>query len=94
MQYTNKNMQTAIDKFSDPFDGSAKCSNVRLVDRVDTEAFIGILNLRATFRLNILDREVISNHDIIGAHGIIGATMSLHRFKFICHLITLDHKET
>ena len=42
--------------------------------------------------MNILDREVIWNHE--SAHDIIGATMSLYRFKFICHLITFDDKET
>ena len=62
VQYTDKSMQPIIDKFSDSFDGSTKCSHVKLVDRVDTDGFIGILYLRAAFRLNILDREVIWNH--------------------------------
>ena len=53
VQYTNKNMQPVIDKFSDPLDGSTKYSHVKLGDRVETEAFIGILYLRAFFRLNI-----------------------------------------
>ena len=92
VQYTNKNMQSVIDKFSDPLDGSTKYSHVKLVDRVDIEAFIDILYLRAAFRLNILDREVIWNHE--SAHDIIAATMSLHRFKFICRLITFDDNET
>ena len=56
VQYTNKNMQPVIDKFSDPPDGSTKYSHVKLVDRVNIEAFIGIFYLRAAFRLNILDR--------------------------------------
>ena len=42
--------------------------------------------------MSILDREVIWNHE--SAHDVIGATMSLHRFKFICCLITFDDKET
>ena len=92
VQYTKKNMQPVIDKFSDLLDGSTKYSHVKLVDRVNIEAFIGILYLRAAFRLNILDREVIWNHE--SAHDIIGATMSLHRFKFICRLIAFDDKET
>ena len=85
-------MQPVIDKFSDPLADSRKYSLVRLVDRVDNEAFISILYLRAAFRLNILDREVIWNHE--SAHDIIGATISLHRFKFICRLITYNDKET
>ena len=93
VQYTNKNMPV-MDKFSDPLDDSTEYSHVKLVDRVDIEAFIGILYLRVAryFRLNILDREVIWNHE--SANDIIGATMSLHRFKFICRLITSDDKET
>ena len=61
VQYANKNMQPVTDKFSDPLGGSAKYSRVKLVDRVNTEVFIGILYLRAAFRLDILDREVIWN---------------------------------
>ena len=94
VQYTNKNMQPVIVKFSDLLDGSTKCSHshVKLVDRADIEAFICILYLRAVFWLNILDREIIWNHE--SAYDIIGATMSLHRFKFFCRLITFDGKET
>ena len=76
VQYTNKNMQPVIDKFSDPLDGSTKYSHVKLVERIDIEAFVGILYLRAAFRLNILDREVIWTHE--SAHDSNGATMSLH----------------
>ena len=91
VQYTNKNMQSVIDKFPDLLDGSTKYSNVRLADRVGIESLIGILYLRAALRLNILDREVIWNHE--SAHNVIGATSSLHRFKFICPLITLMRKK-
>ena len=92
VQYTNKSMQPAIDKFSDPLDGSTEYSHVKLVTRIDIEAFIGILYLRAGFRLNVLDRKVIWNHE--STHDIIGAAISLHRIKLICCLITFDHKET
>ena len=37
-------------------------------------------------------KEVIWNHE--SAQNIIGATISLHRFKFVCHLIIFDNKET
>ena len=53
MQYTNKNMQYVNDKFSDSLGGSTKYSYVNFFDRVDIEAFIGILYLRAAFGLNI-----------------------------------------
>ena len=84
-------MQPVIDKFSDPVEGSTKYSHVKLAERVHIEAFIDILYLRAVFRWNILDREIIWNHE--SAHDIIGPTMSLNRFKFICRLITFDNKE-
>ena len=90
LKYTGKNMDPLRDRFLDLLDGSAKYSYLKLVDRVDIEAFIGLL--RAAFRLNILDREVTSIHQ--SASDFIGATMSLHRFKFICCLITLDDSET
>ena len=90
LKYTSKNMDPLRDRFLDLLDGSAKYSYLKLVDRVDIEAFIGIL--RAAFRLNILDREFTSIHQ--SAPDFIGATMSQHRFKFICCLITLDDSET
>ena len=58
MQHANKNMHPVTDKFSNPIDGSTKYSDVKLVDRVDIDAFIGISYLRAAFRLNIQDTEV------------------------------------
>ena len=59
VQYTNKNLQPVIDRISDPLDGSTKYSHAKLVERVDIDAFIGILYLRTAFRLNIVDRKVI-----------------------------------
>ena len=44
-------MDPLRDRFLDLLDGSAKYSYLKLVDRVDIEAFTGIL--RAAFRLNI-----------------------------------------
>ena len=81
VQHANKNMHAVIDKFSNPIDGSTKYIDVKLVHRVDIDAFIGILYLRAAPRLSIQDTEVTWNHE--GAHNIIDATMFLHRFNFI-----------
>ena len=92
VQYTKKNIQPVIDNFSDHLEGSTKYSHVKLVDRVDVEAFIGILYLGAAFRLNLLDREVIVNHE--SAHDITGATMLLHRFRFTYCLISFDDNGT
>ena len=63
VQYTGKSIQPVLDKFSEPLDVSTKYSHVKLVIRVDIECLIGILYLRAAFRLNILNREVIQNHE-------------------------------
>ena len=54
VQYTNKNIQPVIDKLPDPLDGSSKYSHVKLVDRVDVEALIGILYLRTAFWIEYL----------------------------------------
>ena len=81
VQHGNKNMHPVIDKFSNPIDGSTKYIDVKLVDRVDIDAFIRILYLRAAPRLSIQDTEVTWNHE--SAHNIIDATMFLHRFNVI-----------
>ena len=47
VQYANTSMQPVIEKFPDPLDGSTKYSQVKLVERIDIEAFIGILYQRA-----------------------------------------------
>ena len=49
VQYRNKNMQSVIDKLSDPLDGLSKYSHVKLVGRVDIDALIGILYLGTAF---------------------------------------------
>ena len=79
LQHADKNMHSVIDKFSNPIEGSTKYSDVKLVDRVDIDTFIGISYLRAAFRLNIQDAEVTWNHE----SATIDATMLLHRFNFI-----------
>ena len=58
-------MKPLIGNFSELLDDSTKYSHVKLVDRVDTEAFIAISYLRAASRLNILDRKVIWNHEVL-----------------------------
>ena len=50
VQHTNKNMQLVVDKFPEPLDSSRKYSRVKLIDRVDIEASIGIFCLIAAFR--------------------------------------------
>ena len=80
--YTNASIQPLLEKFEDLLEDSDKYPHFKLVDWINMKAFIGILyHLRAAFRLNLLDREIIWNHESF--HDIFGATMSVNRFKFI-----------
>ena len=90
--YTNASIQPLLEKFEDLLEDSDKYPHFKLVDQIDMEAFIGIFYLRAAFRLNLLDRDIIWNHE--SAHDIFGATMSVNRFKFICRFCTFDDKTT
>ena len=90
--YTNGSIQPLLEKFEDLLEDSDKYRHFKLVDRIDMKAFIGILYLRAAFRLNLLDREMIWNHE--SAHDIFGATMSVNQFKFIFRFCTFDDKTT
>ena len=90
--YTNASIQPLLEKFEDLLEDSDKYPHFKLVDQIDMKAFIGILYLRAAFRLNLLDREIIWNHE--SAHDIFGATMSVNQFKFICQFCTFDDKTT
>ena len=85
-------MQPLPEKFEDLLEDSNKYRHFKLVDRINMKAFIGILYLRAAFRLNLLDREFIWNHE--SAHDIFGTTISVNRFKFICRFCTFDDKTT
>ena len=65
---------------------------IRKVDKMDISAFIGLLHLRAAFRLNLQETFEIWNHE--SAHDIFAATMSYSRFHFIRRFITFDEKST
>ena len=57
--YTNASIQPLLEEFEDLLEDSDKYPHFKLVDRIDT-SFIGILYLRAAFRMNLLDREISS----------------------------------
>ena len=92
VRYTIVVIQPAIERFSDLFEQSDKYPHSRLVDQLDVEAFIGILYLRAAFRVNLLNREFIWNRE--SSHDVFAATMSENRFKFISCFTTFDDKAT
>ena len=51
--YTNNSIEPAMERFSDLLKESDKYLNFRKVDKIDITAFIGLLYLRAAFRLNL-----------------------------------------
>ena len=65
---------TAVERFLVLFEQSSKYPHFRLVGQLDVEAFIGILYLRAAFRVNILNREFIWSHE--SCHDVFAATIS------------------
>ena len=89
---TNAVIQPATERSSDLFEQSDKNPHFRLVDQLDVEAFIGVLYLRAAFRVNLLNREFIWNHE--SSHDMFTATMFENRFKFISCFITFDDEAT
>lgn len=92
VQYTNDSIQPVLERFADLLENSNKYPHFKLVDRIDIEAFIGILYLRAAFRVNLLSKDYIWNHE--SSYDSFGATMSVNRFKFISRFITFDDKST
>ena len=66
--YTNAAIQPLLEKFEDLLQDSHKYLHFKLVDWINMKAFIEILYLRAAFRLNLLDQEIIWKHEL--AHDI------------------------
>ena len=64
-------------------------SHASYAEPCDVEVFIRILYLRAAFRVNLLNREFIWNHE--SSHDVFAAMMSENRFKFISCFITFHH---
>ena len=90
--HTNDVIETAMERFADLLEESDKYPHFRKVDKMDISAFIGLLYLRAAFRLNLQETLEIWNHE--SAHDIFAATMSYNRFQFIRRFITFDDKST
>ena len=76
--HTNDVIETAIERFTDLLEESDKYPHFRKVDKMNISAFIGLLYLRATFRLNLQETLEIWNHE--SAHDIFAATMLYNRF--------------
>ena len=80
-KFTNAVIETAIGRFSAVLAKSNKYTYLRVVDSDGIRAYIGIMYLRAAFRVNLFNRSSIWNHE--SAHDIFSATMSEKRFEFI-----------
>ena len=81
-----------MERFSDLLEESDKYPHFRKVDKMDLSAFIGLLYLRAAFRLNLQETLEIWNHE--SAQDIFATTMSYNRVQFIQRFITFNDKST
>ena len=90
VNFTNAVIETATERFSAVLAKSDKYAYIREVDSDDIRAYIGIMYLRAAFRVNLLNRSTIWNHE--SAHDIFSATMLEKCFEFISRFITFDDK--
>ena len=90
--YTNNSIEPAMERFPDLLKESGKYRHFWKVDKINISVFIGLLYLRAAFRLNLRETLEIWNHET--SHEIFSATMSYNRFQFIRKFITFDDKST
>ena len=87
---TNEVIQPVLEKFSDVLDFSSTYTHFALVDYIDIRAYLGILYLRAAFRVSQMNSSTIWHHE--SSNDLFSATMSNSRFKFISRLIPFDDK--
>ena len=92
VENTNKNIEPFLEMNRHLIENSNKYTSYKKVDVIDISTFFGILYLRAAFKLNLMNQNIIWNHE--AAHSIFGAGMSLSRFQFITNFVTFDDKET
>ena len=92
VMYTNNAIEPAMEGFANLLEESDKYPHFRKVDKIDISSFIGLLYLRAAFRLNLRETLEIWNHE--SSHDIFSSTMSYNRFQFIRKFITFDDKPT
>ena len=92
VENTNKNIEPFLEMNRHLIENSNKYTSYKKVDVIDIRTFFGILYLRAAFKLNLMNQNIIWNHE--AAHSIFGAGMSLSRFQFITRFVTFDDKET
>ena len=78
---TNKNIEPFLEMNRHLIENSNKYTSYKKVDVIGIRTFFGILYLRAAFKLNLMNQNIIWNHE--AAHSIFGAGMSLSRFQFI-----------
>ena len=92
VENTNKNIEPFLEMNRHFTENSNKYTSYKKVDVIDIRTFFGIIYLRAPFKLNPINQNIIWNHE--AAHLIFGAGMSLSRFQFITRFVTFDDKAT
>ena len=92
VENTNKNIEPFLEMNRHLIENSNKYTSYKNVDVFDIRTFFGILYLCAAFKLNLMNQNIIWNHE--AAHSLFGAGMSLSRFQFITRLVTFDDKAT
>ena len=90
VKFTNAVIETAIERYSAVLAKSDEYTYFRVVDSDNIRAYIGVMYLRAAFRVNLSNRSTIWNHE--SAHDIFSATMSEKRFELISRFITFADK--
>ena len=92
VENTNKKIEPFLEMNRHLIENSNKYTSYKKLDVIDIRTFFGILYLRAAFKLNLMNQNIIWNHE--ATHSIFGAGMSLSRFQFITRFVTFDDKAT
>ena len=90
--YTNASTEPFLEGNREILENSDKYLFYKTVDVVDIRAYFGILYIRSSLKVNLMDRETIWHH--VSANDMFEATMSLNRFVFISRFLTFDDKPT
>ena len=75
VENTNKNVEPFLKMNRHLIENSSKYTSYKKVDVIDIHVFFGILYLCAAFKLNLMNQNIIWNHE--AAHSIFGAGMPL-----------------
>ena len=92
VSYTNKRIQTVLDKIPPEHIESGKYPHLKTIDDIDLYAFFGLLYFRGLYNLNHHDINLPFS-DTRGL-PVFGATMSRLRFQFMLAHLSFDNLDT